>query len=209
MALIETLIDPFDSNTILAQWSLSGPGTPANQILCKNNRLELSSDGVNGDYFTMSSVSTYDLTGSSLKIQLVSAGNQLTNFDCIPLLAVNGTDELFWDINGGTISVVKKVAGVQTTILSSTYVASAYKWLKIRELGGTTYFDYSTDGRAWFNFTNLANPITVTSLVGGVQVGQFGVAAADTMIVDNFNYHTRMAQSPGLRPHPFSPGLAR
>lgn len=211
MALIETLIDNFDENTITALWALSGPGTPANQIKCQNNRLELTSDAISGDYFTISSASLYDLTSSYVKIQLINAGSQATNFDCIPLLVVNGTNELWWDINGNTMTANQKVSGVSSGIGSSaTYNSSIHRWLRIRELSGTTFFEYSTDGRAWFNFTNTPNPITVTALAGGVQVGQFGTASASTFVVDNFNWNGRLyINNPNLRPYPFSPGLAR
>lgn len=184
------LQDNFDSNVINANlWALSGSGTPANQIKCVNQEIEITTDAVNGDYFTIASVENYDLTSSYVLMKLVSAGTQAANQDCIPLLLnIDANNELWWDINGGTIAAFKKVAGSQASISTASYSSSTHKWLKIREAGGTLFWDYSTDGFSWINFTSLSNPFAITSVEPGMQGGQFGAAAATTFKYDNFNW---------------------
>lgn len=188
--LLEYLVDSFNNNIQnTAQWVLEGPGTPSNQIKFVNNQIEITTDAIANDYFDCGAIELYDLTASSAQLNLVSAGAQLANQDCIPIfLALDGSNELWWDINGGTIASFKKVAGAQATINTATYSSSTHKWLRIREAGGTIFWDYGSDGRTWINFSTLATPFAITALQPGLQGGQFGAAASTTFKYDNFNF---------------------
>lgn len=166
MASISTFSDPLSAstqNTALwsgnfgtLSWSPSG-WTVTNPV---------SYTGYGGQLSTLG----YDLTGAAAYCHMSYAGDQsIASLETIPIQLSNvaQTNQLFWYINVGTLAVFKKVAGVQTQIASTTYNANVHNWFQIRELSGTTFFDYSTDGVNWTNFTSLANPFAVTSL--GVQ----------------------------------------
>ena len=59
------------------------------------------------------------------------------------------------------------------------------KYLRIRESGGNTYWDYSANGIGWTNLTSASNPITVTALY--VQWGIYADEDNYTLTVDDFN----------------------
>lgn len=187
----QTLQDTFNNNAQdSSKWSLQGPGTPANQIKFVNTELEITTDGTINDYFTCQSVNTYDLTGSYMFVQLVSAGAQAANQDCVPLIALSGggANSLHISVNGATIACFKTVSNTQTQIGSGLpYNSATHKWFQIREAAGNIFYDYSTDGIIWTNITSTPDPIALTFLNLGIQGGQFGAAATTTFKYDNFN----------------------
>ncbi len=212
MALSQTLQDNFNNNSISASWALAGSGTPANQIFERSQQLEIITSGVSGEYFTFQSATTYDMTASYILMQLLSVGAQAANQDCVPLGAsVDANNTVFFSVNGGNIQCYRKVGGVQTqTGTNLAYSATVHKWLRIREAGGTTFWDFSTNSITWTNITSIANPITLTAVTLFMQAGQFGAAASTTMRYDNFNiiFIAKLNNS-GIRPRPFAPGLSR
>lgn len=207
MAKMETLVANFDNNA-LNGWLPLGVGTAT----VANGEIEITTTGASGDYAYLQSPTTYDLTGSYAFVRLVSAGSQAANFDTIPLaISLDGNNDVHFDINSNNMATYQKVATVQTVVGSTTtYNALIHRYLRIRENGGIIFFEYSTDGRAWISFNSVANPFAITSVNAFVMAGSFGVVAASTLKVDNFNYSGRLYTNNSiLRPHPFSPGLAR
>jgi hypothetical protein len=47
------------------------------------------------------------------------------------------------------------------------------KWLRLRESGGTLFFDYSADGTNWTSLTSVADPFTLTSFNAVIQQGSY------------------------------------
>lgn len=189
MAALDTLTDNFDDNGFSTTlWTRSN----ATQCLEQNQQLELSSI-LAGNYVAIDSVATYDLTGSSAFVQVVDPGNVaesgLSSWEAYPLvLAKDASNALTWLIGYSTIFAIKKVAGVATNLVTAAWDASVYKWVRTRESSGTVYFDYSTDGITWTNFTSLANPFTITAVTAEISVGTWQAeAVTSTMKVDNFN----------------------
>jgi hypothetical protein len=179
-------IDDFDDNSINTHlWNSWG----AEQVVEQNNQLEVSSTTA-ASYFGTESNTTYNLTGKQCLVELVSAGNQtISQFDAIPIqLYADANNKLEWAINNGTIKARKIVATTLTDVATDTYNSSTHKWLRIRESGGTTYWDYSSNGTSWTNFASNANPITITALKYSAIVGnQSAASAGTTMIIDNLN----------------------
>ncbi len=190
-ALTQTLTDDFNDNSIdAAKWLVTGPGTPTNQVKEQNQQIELTTDGVTNDYYTLQSQNTYDLTGSYTMVKVVDSGNPPVNEAPNPLVLSNvaGTDKLFYSItNGLQLQAYKVVGGVQTQVGSNTAFGAGQKWLRIREAGGTIFWDYSPDGITWTNDESVATPITITALTQNIQTGQFGVGLGSTSKFDDFN----------------------
>lgn len=79
-------------------------------------------------------------------------------------------------VSGGSYSEIANVA----------YNATNHKWIRIREASGTIYFDTSTDGITWSNFTSLTNPFSLGNLSVKINGGTF-LAAPGTIIFDELN----------------------
>lgn len=131
---------------------------------------------VTGNNDTLVSVNSYNLTGSSAYVKVVSAGFafQFSVYDGTflggplskgALFAYDGVDLIYIAGDGST--------GAGTV----TYNATSHKWLRIRESGGSVFWDVAPDGSTWTNLSSVAFPAT------GVKV-EF---AGDSTLFDNFN----------------------
>lgn len=188
MALMETLREDWVFGGIdNGKWSTWGSTAT---IAGTNLLLELTST-LAANYGGLTSLATYDLTGSYAFSQLVDAGNQaLTSLEVYPLELTTGTNALAIMVNVNTVYARKKLAGSYTTVGSTVaYNSTTMKWFRIRESGGTTFWDYAADpSSTWTNIASVANPITVTALVGGVTIGTWQTEGSQSTVkVNNFN----------------------
>lgn len=135
--------------------------------------------------------SGYDLTGTACFCSVANVGNQsLASCETVPLQLndAGGTNKLFWYVNGGNLLAIKTIAGVQATVATTTYNSSVHKWFRIRESGGTIFWDYSTDGVTYTNFTSIINVLTITALFLQVSLGTYSSeASATTAKWNSFN----------------------
>lgn len=141
---------------------------------------------VSGTSAYLYSPNTYNLTGKQATLKIVDAGNITTGYNLhILYLWVDVNNYVWWQIySNGNIYCSKVVSGVMTDVYSNTYNANTYRYIKIREDGGTTYWDYSSDGASWTNAHSEANPITLTN----VEIDFEAIATTTTTVkLDDFN----------------------
>jgi hypothetical protein len=181
------LVDRFDSATINPYlW-----GSGFNYYDAVGNALNLYT-GTSSEYSGISSVDSYDLTGSEIYCQFVNRGSQdLSMMEASPLQLLKAsspsTDKLFWYVNGTLIKAYKTVASVQTEVASATYDINNFRWIKIRESGGTFYFDRSEDAKIWTNFATCTGP-DMTAFIVQPFAGTFSDGDYNSQItIDNFN----------------------
>lgn len=188
MASIGTLTASFDQGLVIGAgfWSttLSGSGTVTGQygaIYCTH------SAGI--DFGDLLSFDFYDATGSAASIQVRDYGNQTAAKHEVWFgVHVDTSNFVYWYANAGTLQAWKRIAGVDTAIGSLlTLNVSAHQWLRIRESGGTTFFDTSANGSVWVNQASAANPIAMTSVFPRARTRNFGAGTPGYAIFDNFN----------------------
>lgn len=182
----QELVDNFDDNsTNTSLWST------ANSPSETGGQLSLPTTAGTTNYSQYESKAYYDITASYVYSQVVNAGNQaLASLQAIPVQVVlDSNNSLAWYVNAGFIHAQKQVAGVFTDVLNTTaYNSSVHKYFKIRESAGTIYWDYSTDGVTYTNYTSLANPFSVTNLKVRISAGTYSAeASSSTVIIDNLN----------------------
>jgi hypothetical protein len=151
----------------------------------------------------------YDLTSNyaHVKVLQVSAG---TNPTTILKLAIDGSNFLTMQHLNGNLMAIKCVTGTPTTLASVTYNATTMLWWRIRETGGTTFWEYSADTYTWTTLFSVANPIVVTSLQPQLQcLENSSDAAATAAIFASFNALPSGIFTNAMRPRAFAPGLAR
>lgn len=152
-----------------------------------------TSSSTDGDV-TYASGQVLDMTGSFVRLSVRSvAGAGATHTDCVLRVrtAANNYVTIFYE--AGTLFFSKVVAGSQTNINSVSYSATTHAWWQLRERGGTTYWETSSDGVSWTTQAAQANPITLTSvdiLIGGICFG------ADTS-PSNFTFRSLNYPLPG------------
>lgn len=190
MAKLATLIDNFNDNSFdTGLWVKTG-GT---HVAETNQEMEITK-AAGADYETIDSAAAYDLTASSIYAQVKNAGDQTNaSNEMYPVRlynSVDGTDSIEWGIFNGVLKAFYKVNGSTTTVLGTTnYSFATHKWFRIREASGVIYWEFSTDGSSWTEYTHVTTPVGVdiTSLKVSLSVGSWDVAASTVAIWDNIN----------------------
>jgi hypothetical protein len=162
MALLATLTDSFGGTSLdTSKWtntSYSG-GT----AVVSSGYLACSPVANTGNTSgNVTSANSYDLTGSYglVKVSQVVAQNGATYF----YVQKDTNNKLLFRVYQGNLSARSIDAGFEYEQATTTYNSTTHAWLKIRESGGITYFDTSSDGKTWANFVSFSNLSAVTSM---------------------------------------------
>ena len=171
-ASISTLTDNFDDNSFdTSKWILAdGSVTETSQQLWFTTETDGSPDP------EIHSKVTYDFTGASASIKIIDAGNQtLASFKfAFDIWKSDWSNNVGWAIQANVIH-------------GETYDADTFRYLRIRESGGRTYLDYSSDGITWTNHTSYANLFDMTDVYVDIRCVSSAEASSTTAKVDDFN----------------------
>ncbi|WP_329292833.1 LamG-like jellyroll fold domain-containing protein [Streptomyces pseudovenezuelae] len=110
----------------------------------------------------------WTLTGSKLTARLVTLPGANGSSVALASMWANSTTSgtrLGWRYNAvtGAITAENQVGFTDAAPTSATYNPRDYAWLRIRESGGTVYWESSGDGWEWTVRRTLATPAWVTS----------------------------------------------
>src|SRR4051812_46926138 len=137
------------------------------------------------------SVNAYRLSESSAFVQLVSVPTALTAETYLNLYLDAGNPNLnnvYYYVNGPEISAFRTVNGTATKFAIIPYDSAVHKWLRIRETGGTVYWDYAPDGINWVNQTSWVHTFSTGSVYQLLGTGYFGTESTPgTAVFDNVN----------------------
>jgi hypothetical protein len=178
MALIATLQDNFNDNSLAAQWTNAG-GARLTEV---NQNIEITTLTTSG-YYYMYSTSTYDLTNSQATVKMVSAGNQsLASLEVYPIsLEIDTNNKIFFFVAGNTLYAMKTIAGVQTTVGSIAYNSTTMIYFGIFSSGGNITMKYSQDGLSWTALgAAFANPFVITAIILVIMTGTWNTEASGT-----------------------------
>lgn len=189
---IAYLRDDFENNVIDPAWTktTSGSATGAETGGQAVFTLPSSTAGTHEALYT--SNASYDLTGDSAVIAIgtmVATGVAATAY---VRLFIDGLNYYEWTQTSTTLKARKIVAGVATDLFSATWSSTTHKYLRIRESGGTVFFDSSTSasaGAAWTNrgSTTIASAIAVTALFVNFGASCGNIASPGSFRLDMFN----------------------
>jgi len=184
MALIGTLVDNFNNGVDTSNWSKTS------SVVASNGQITVSHTATGGDYKWIATQANYDLTGSFAHVQITDFGDQtIVQHESDIKVQKDGSNYLLFAIRNGFIAAVKVVAGTPTQIGSSLALDyTNHRWIRIRESGGTTFWDTAPDGTTWTNRWSTANPFAITSLQFVLITGSNTNETAGSHITwDNFN----------------------
>jgi len=185
------LTDNFDDNSIdtakWAAWTNNGAtvAESGQQIVITPATGTANSSG----YFE--SQDYYDLTGRGALVNAKQVSSGTTTDTAFMLY--KDDDNILQIIHAGgsgngTLDAYYDVGGTERTIASIPFNAGAMGWWRIREVGGTIYWEYSSDGLLWAELAHLADPFAVTSLQVELIVLEYGANSnAGPAWFDNFN----------------------
>ena len=178
------LLDAFTNNSFdTALWTrVETTGTVVEQ----NNRLEfIYSTGYPGTAY-VDSVSTVNVTGDEVYLKLEVVPNSATYFR-LALVDASG-DGWAWRINrvSNTMQAQTISGNVYSDVTVYTdFAVATHVWLRLREAGGTIFWDFSTDGTSFTNRQSTAKPGNVDLTAMTIRFGQFQSDATGTFAVSN------------------------
>lgn len=169
MAKMATLQDNFTGNTLNATlWSSATGGTTTLSYSENGVSVNLPATATGSDAGIVYSNTTYDLTGSYLAARILVTPNPATNAYGDLQAQISNENLVGWNIQGGTLEARYVLSGSITGVTSFSYNPGLHVFWRVRESGGTTYWDTSPNGTDWTNRASVANPITETALVAQV-----------------------------------------
>lgn len=144
---IADLVDAFDDGVVDTDGVWSGfyedPDAPITEVSgALRITLPNALSGVN--YSGIVSNVAYDLTGGEIVLEHSSAPTA-TNSEAY-LLLNQGANYFGFQVSTTALNAIKRISGTPTTLATVTYNATTHRWLRIRESGGTVYFETSADG---------------------------------------------------------------
>ena len=171
---METLVDAFNQTTLNSSlWTQTTGGSATMSYASGGAQVNYPASSTSSTVGRIASKIVYDLTGSYALLQVLTEPSSSTAADANFYVCQDNNVEypnnaLFFQIEAGVLYANKIVAGTQTHVWSATWTSS-YAWLRIRESGGTSYWETSSDGINWTTQHSETNPITVTSLYVEIQ----------------------------------------
>jgi membrane-associated phospholipid phosphatase len=191
MAKAHTLVDNFGDDALdTARWGSWGTPAPVlDRVTEVNGRVEIrpvaSTTYSTGNYY---SLAPHDLRDSSAYVELVRPLRAAPGTGTFLTAAASGTERVMFYLADTRLRIVQQVAGTYTDLAVVPYDAVRHRWLRLREAGGTTYWDASPDGTAWTTLWRAPTPIDLSAVTLGIaaETTQF-VAAPGVAVFDNFN----------------------
>ncbi|QQG50943.1 MAG: hypothetical protein HZB75_00320 [Candidatus Saccharibacteria bacterium] len=190
--LIETFTDDFNDNSLdTTKWDLWDVG----HAVETGGELQIASVTA-ASYRGMQSVRTGNLTDSAVHVEVPHVLTGLTDASTCLQVAVDDQHTITLYESGGFFVAEYQIDGVWTTPATMAYGATTHRWWRIREAGGTLYYEYSADGATWSALTSVPTPFAVTAMYTMLFIGTSSTnVSTDTAIFDNVNTMPTMASS--------------
>lgn len=164
MAKFQTLQDNFNTNTRdSSKWNQFASGSTS---ISQNNGLLLIAMPTNANsssYAFYDSVNAFSLVDSYAYVQIVQIYNTSTTADMVYRIELDATRWIRWVIEENIIYAQYRNGGGQTTLYSVAFSYTTHRYIRLRETGGTVYWETSPDAITWTTRATLATPTFVSS----------------------------------------------
>jgi hypothetical protein len=132
------------------------------------------------------SVATYNLVGSSLTVELVTAPLGAGGID-VYFTAFIGADEARFVTEAGVMTM-REIAGASNTATNVTYDPVAHRWLRLRHDATTIFWETSPNGTTWTTQRSKSPGRTWDTIQVRLWTGFFGTEPTPGQTVfDNLN----------------------
>jgi hypothetical protein len=145
---MSTFTDDFSEATTSPAW-LYTEADDSGAFAVANGTLTLSVPANSiGEALVMSS-RCYDLAGSSLAVEAVEAAPGPETVTVVGLLPVGGPTLLQFFMQDGLLAGFNHQSGTPVEVFETAYSPVQHRWWRMREQGGSVFFETSPDGLAW------------------------------------------------------------
>ncbi len=188
--------DDFNDNARGPQWfQFISSGM---SVVEQNQRLEVRTAILSQNaYAGYSSRDKFDLRGGSLSAELVSSDTQAVGWQMHLSVDLATSRDVGWLIEAGTAIAYSAQRGA----LGDIPLGANTRWLRIRESGGSTFYEHSADGVSWTTFRTEANEFSFASVGMTIQAGTNRTVSPSRLgIWDNVNLAEAPATDGGVSP---------
>lgn len=134
------------------------------------------------------SAGVYDLRESSVSVEIVDYPDVDSSAYMSLIIARPETDSLYlYEVNEGNLVVYEVIDGDWDQIAFAPYDPVAMRFLRIRESGGTLYFEKAPDGGSYTTAFQRQAPFSVSEIGIYLQAGASDNVAAQDLAFDNLN----------------------
>jgi hypothetical protein len=191
MAKAHTLVDNFNDDAIdTVKWFTSATTPIPARIHEINGRVEFRSAGnaTSGDYANYESVAYYDLTDSEVSVEVVRTLRPAVNTVNWLIAKVDNLNNISNRIEAEEVLCTWTVAGSLSILRRLPYDPARHRWLRIRSVADTLYWEGSPDRETWTTFHTATRPFAITAMRLQFGAGTHAPVPAPGMAVfDNFN----------------------
>jgi hypothetical protein len=185
-----SLTEEFDSAGPGHAWARSYAAQPGGcSLVGQGGELVLTSPSGQTSYCAYESSSSYDLTGSSLAVAVPQIVNPATAGEIFLRADVEGEGSIEVTQTSGQLRLRTHIGNTLSTPWSAAYTPDMV-WWRLSEKGGKTYFDYSSDGKAWTPGTSIDNPVSLTAV--DVLVGGGAYVASPMTVTAHFDHLNKL-----------------
>lgn len=204
MAALDTLIH---NDTYSSDWTDTTTGNGSVSTNDTEFTTTFTSDGNNQEAYRDTAAGTWSLDESSIYVRIKQQGSSTPNgtrIFCQLLLVYDANNSIEWELDySGTLRAYQTLAGSQTQKGSGLTFGAAYEWWRIRETGGTIYWDTAPDSGSgtpgtWTNRATSTDALQLSNLTVriGVRQNYDGESAWTAAIWDSVNGSAASGGSP-------------
>jgi hypothetical protein len=178
-----TLVDPFDNGMIGPLWANSFTDACCSDTE-SNGQVVLASDGTAGFAGRRSSAG-YDLRESTI-VLATKGPQQPTNLYGALVAVIDKKNYLTLEIrDGGGYECNAFVSGVLHQTPAAIVTGDAY--IRMRESGGMLVYEASSDATTWRQLATIPDPLDLSDLLIGIEIGSNTASVANAVAFDGFN----------------------
>lgn len=187
MAKVRSITETFDTSSVdSTKWTVTnGSGTMSQT----GGQLVINLAGGLSSYTSdeYMSVNTYDLTNSQFVIEVPQFPNPYQGAEQKVLLLLDFDNYIRFAADGYYYNLELTTGGIGNAGYIDPFPTTD-RWWRIRESGGTIYWDSSANGTTWTNLRSVAATFSLTSLKVVIGAGCWqNVANPGTVKFDNIN----------------------
>jgi hypothetical protein len=179
---MSTIVDNFNATAPSTQWARRY-ADPPETVTQGSGQLLITLASTANVYGGYGSSASYRLTGSAILVQVPVVPTAATGAQAFVSLAAPGNNALAMVEENATLSARVTVAGTSTIVGSFSYDATQHAWWRIRESGGTIYWETAPDGKTWTTqATNAALAFGIDVLDVNLSGGTWQAVASPGMV---------------------------
>ncbi len=154
-----------------------------------SNRLQIAVPANTNGYYALGTIQSFDLRGNAVVVEVPQTLNNGTSCETQMVVLINGTNSALIFKGNASMIFRHRANGTNSDSGAVTYNATTHRWWRIRESGGTIFWDTSPDGITWTNRRSLASALNWSVVTIQVNAGTYDTSQATpgTAIFDNVN----------------------